>query len=220
MFSIKEAVRVGWGKMKNNFWKVVGLMLVIFLPSLVLQIVSYAGESSESLVAFVFFVLFVAIYVLTLIIQIGGTKVFIRIFDGENPSLKEAFSAYGIFWKYIGTSILYALIVLGGLILLIVPGLIWAIKYSFAPFLVIDKGLSPKAALKESGAMTQGTRWRLVGFAIVVGLVNLLGYLALGIGVLVTGPVTILAYIHVYRKLGERLVPTTMEGLTPITTSI
>lgn len=209
MFSIREAVKVGWNKMKNNFWKVVGLMVVMILPSLVMQLAGTVSEDAGLVTSIFFFLFFVGLYVVTLIIQIGGTKLFFRISDGESPELKEAFSAYGIFWKYIGTSILYCLIVLGGLILLVIPGLIWLVKYSFAPLLVIDKGLSPKVALKESGVMTHGIKWRLVGLFLVLGLVTILGYLAFGVGILVSSPVAIFAYIHVYRKLQERLTPAT-----------
>lgn len=50
--------------------------------------------------------------------------------------------------------------------------------------------------------MTEGVKWKLLGFCIVMGLINIVGLVALVVGVLVSFPVTNLAYLHIYRKLG------------------
>ena len=41
----------------------------------------------------------------------------------------------------------------------------------------------------------------------MLALINLLGVLALGVGLLVSIPVSSLAFVHAYRVLGSRAVP-------------
>lgn len=51
--------------------------------------------------------------------------------------------------------------------------------------------------------MTKGHKGWLFGFAIVLGLLNIAGFLAFGVGLLFTIPITIMAQIYVYRQLED-----------------
>jgi len=118
------------------------------------------------------------------------------------PLFKDLFQGWDVFWKFIGCGILVTLLVLGGLFLLIIPGIIWAIKYSFAPYLVVE-GVSPVEALKKSGELTKGYKWDIFLFGLLVGLINVLGMFLFFVGILVALPVTLIAYAYVYKKLKE-----------------
>jgi uncharacterized membrane protein len=91
-----------------------------------------------------------------------------------------------------------------GLVLLIVPGVIFGLMFMFSTFLVIDRELAPIEALKESNRITYGHKWRLLGFTLVLLLINVLGALALLVGLLVTVPVSSLTFTHAYRVLSGR----------------
>jgi len=71
-------------------------------------------------------------------------------------------------------------------------------------FLVIDKGLGPVASLKESWRITKGSKWELFILIIVLAVLNLLGAIALLIGLFITIPVTALATVHAYRTLEHK----------------
>jgi uncharacterized membrane protein len=77
-----------------------------------------------------------------------------------------------------------------------------ALMFMFTTFLVIERELGPIEALKESNRITRGHKWNLLGLLLMLILVNLLGVLALIVGLLVSVPVTMLALTHVYRVLG------------------
>ena len=79
--------------------------------------------------------------------------------------------------------------------------------FMFATFIVIDRELGPIEAMKESKRLAHGHKWALLGFVLVLALINLLGVLALGVGLLVSIPVSSLAFVHTYRVLGGRAVP-------------
>lgn len=97
-----------------------------------------------------------------------------------------------------------ALAVAVGLVLLIVPGIIFGLMFMFATFIVIERELGPIDALSESHRLTRGHKWQLFGFVLLLILVNLLGLLALVVGILVSIPVSTLAFVHAYRVLGGK----------------
>ena len=80
----------------------------------------------------------------------------------------------GYFWQYLWTVILYALIVVGGLLLLIVPGIIWAFHYVFAPYAVLIEGVSGRPALWRSRELTKGRVFRILLIELGFGLLCLL----------------------------------------------
>jgi uncharacterized membrane protein len=56
-------------------------------------------------------------------------------------------------------------------------------------------------ALKGSSALTRGVKWDLGVFASVLLLVNFIGIVCFGVGLIITIPITMLASVFVYRKL-------------------
>jgi len=88
-----------------------------------------------------------------------------------------------------------------GILLLVVFGVILVVMFIFAGLLVIDREVGPIEALKESYRITSGHRWSILGLILVLFLINLLGLLALIVGMLVSIPIALLALTHAYRVL-------------------
>ena len=87
--------------------------------------------------------------------------------------------AMGKFFIYLWTTFLYILIIFGGCILLIVPGIIFELQYIFAPILsVLDDGRGGKY-FEKSLAMTEGRKWSIFVCSIFAGLYTLPVYIAL-----------------------------------------
>lgn len=204
MFSIKESFKLGWEKTRANFWKVVGFAFVALVPSIITSILNGIREGSDSvLIMIIATLLTIAFNVVAIVIGIGLMKIFLRMYDGENPRAGEILSTQGVFWKYLGGSILYALVVFGGIILFIIPGIVWAVKYCFTPIIIVDTKAGPITALKESGRLAQGTKWRLLGFMILSAIIVMAGYAIVLVGALVTTPIVLFAWVHIYRKLSS-----------------
>ena len=91
--------------------------------------------------------------------------------------------------------------------MLIVPGIIFTLMFLFTTFIVVDRELGPIEAMKDSHRITRGHKWPLLGFLVLLMLINLAGLMALVVGLLVTIPVTSLAFTHAYRVLGGRAAP-------------
>ncbi len=197
-FSSKEALTFGWNTFKNNFSFLISLfagIAVIYLGLGALQ--SYADQHSTILSLIVSII----DWLLRLSISVGLIEIPLLILDGKPADYGHLFSGYRHLISYFTGSILYMLIILGGLLLLVVPGIIWAMRFQFFGYLIIDKGLRPVEALKASWAMTRGEVWHLFTFALLLALINVAGLLALTVGLLVSAPVSILSVAFVYRKL-------------------
>ena len=135
-------------------------------------------------------------------ITIGLTKTILMLVDQNQKDYKNLYLfTLPLFIPFLLTSIAYSAIMVAGIILLIVPGVIWAIKFQFFSYLIIDENLKPKKALIKSGIMTQGHKLQLFLLALVLGLANLAGALLFLVGLIFTIPMSLLIMAYTYREL-------------------
>ncbi len=197
-FSIGEALRLGWRTTKEHFWFFVGLLLIIIVISMVPGIVFQVLEIREGVAVIVSQVI---IMVFAILFKIGLLKIALAFVRGGRPSMAELYRSWRLFLKFLAGTLLYWLILLGGFILFIIPGIILALKFQWYTYFIVDKGLGPIAALKASSRATNGLKWDLLGANVVFGIVNFLGVLALILGIFATAPTVIVAMAYVYTKL-------------------
>ncbi len=204
-FVISYAVQFGWDITKSNIGFFIGLLIVVGLIQYVPDTVAAIIEADAPALSLI---IRIASYVLSTIIGMGIIKICLKFCDGEKGEFSDLFSCYPLFFKYLVGSILYGSIVVVGLILLIIPGIIWAIKFQFFDYSIVDEGLGPIDALEKSSEITRGVKWDLFIFAILLVIIDILGFLCLLVGLFVTIPVTMVATAFVYRKL----LPETYQG--------
>lgn len=70
--------------------------------------------------------------------------------------------AYKTSFNVLGSIIIFGLIVFGGMILLIIPSIIWGVKYFFTPMISALEGKKAKEALKESKLLVKGHFWQIL----------------------------------------------------------
>lgn len=114
--------------------------------------------------------------------------------------------------RYFVTTTLLVVAVGLGLLLLVVPGVYLGARWLFAPLVVVEEGLEPVAALRRSWDMTSAIGGRVALLVLALAALNLLGALALGLGVLVTMPISLVAIVHAYRHVRDRR---SVDTLTP-----
>jgi len=214
-FSIKEALSFGWETFKKYPWFLIGITLtVVVLPYLIQYLLQLPFQSNPPPIGAdldprytqewnpMMLISTIVSSLLSAYLTIGTIRISLKLADGKKTEFKDLYSAKAeTFIRYVIGGLLYSLIVIAGIILLIIPGIIFAIKYQYYNYLIVDKSLSPFDAIKKSGKITQGYKWNLLLFGFVIGVVTLLGLFALVVGILVAAPVTGLAQAYVYRKL-------------------
>ncbi|MBU1888281.1 MAG: hypothetical protein KKB46_03710, partial [Candidatus Omnitrophica bacterium] len=169
-FSKKEALRFGWVTMKNNIGFFIGILMMAGLFAVASGIITKTVELNKgnNAVIFLLLVIAIAIWALQRVVEMGSMRIALKFNDKEKPIFSDLFSCFHLFFKYIAGTILYLLIMIGGLCLLVVPGIIWMIKFQFFGFLIIDKNLGPIEALKKSYEITRGVKWNLFLFHVIM----------------------------------------------------
>lgn len=194
-------IRFGWETFKKRTWFFVGVtFLIAVLSGVSSGIASAFGHQgiAQGLGG-------VINLILGTFIAMGMTAFFLKGHDmPESVESKELWHPQP-FWIFLATRLLVGAVVVIGIILLIVPGVIFGLMFMFAPYLVIDKGLGPIEAMKESKRITTGNKWQLFGFVLALLGVNILGAICLLVGLLVSIPVSCLAVVHAYRTLQKQV---------------
>ncbi|MCX6718137.1 MAG: hypothetical protein NTY81_00835 [Candidatus Staskawiczbacteria bacterium] len=102
-------------------------------------------------------------------------------------------------------SLLVGLATLGGLILLIIPGIIFAIWFCFSMFVYIDEGAKGTSALKRSKQLVQGYWWPIFGRLVVIFVVAILlswiKFFGTIINIFFVAPFTIVFLYALYQDL-------------------
>jgi uncharacterized membrane protein len=74
----------------------------------------------------------------------------------------------------------------------------------FTQFILADEKISFSVAMAQSKEMTQGIKWKLLGFGAILFGVNLIGCLPFFLGLIVTVPITTLASYILYVELRKQ----------------
>jgi uncharacterized membrane protein len=203
--SVKECLRFGWKTFRSRPWFFVGATAIIFAVSMVSgELDSFAHKPDAA-----FFGLIVGLVaaIISVLLYMGEVSFALRAHDAPSAVSLRDLWAPRPFWKAVGTVIIVMVGTVIGLILLIVPGVIFIVLTAFALPLVMDKGLGPIEAIKRSIALTKGNRWNLFLLMLACLGISILGFLALFVGLLVSTPVTLFAVIHAYRTLEGSALP-------------
>jgi hypothetical protein len=196
----KEAIKTGWELTKKNL----GFAFVVYAVYMGITFaLSYleAGVRESLGSGLVYFNIWVLTILITVLLTLGLYKIYLELYDGKKAVLVALFTGFEQYFYFLICDILLILIVAGGLILFIIPGIIWAIKYQFALYLVVDRKMKPIEAIKMSGKITMGHKVNLFLFCWVLLGVAILGLLCCCVGIIPAGIIIFFSHIHIYRKL-------------------
>lgn len=195
--NITQLLGRSWEIFKSNAGRFIGIIVIMMIFSAVPEaLVRLAPENQ--LYAFFISVIFL---VPQIILSMGVIKYTLDVIDGQNPGLSVLFSQYRYFFRFFGASFLFNIIAVTGYLLLIVPGIILSIRLQFFSYLIIDRDSKAVDSLKESWNRTSGITMDLFCLALVTVGINLLGFIALFAGLLVSVPVTMILIGLLFREL-------------------
>lgn len=146
--------------------------------------------------------------VLTWFLSLGLTRIGLNLVSGKEATLGMLFGEGGKLLRMIGASLLYGLMVVFGLLLLVVPGIILAVRFGRYQEAIVDRDLGIMEAFHYSFALTRNNGMNLFGFAVLRFLIVIAGALALCVGLIYALPLVWLADLVAYRWLqhGPRVV--------------
>jgi uncharacterized membrane protein len=200
---ISEALTFGWETFRNNALFLIGVTIAVALINGAVEIADEYGPVEYGYFGFVINVIEILV---NAVLGLGLIAIMLAFKDGRLPEFVDLFNRAPLVFHYVAATILYALMVVVGLVFLIVPGIYLAVRFGYYGYFIVDEEVGPIEALKKSSDLTEGVRMDLFLFgALLIGL-NILGLMVLLVGVLVTMPMSQLACAHVFRHLQNAAV--------------
>ena len=198
---------MGWRGTTKHFLFFVGMIVILMVVSIAFQLVVEAVNAlpRPGMITLIAALVAAAIQ---WVMALGAIKIALTVLADQKPAMSMLFSEYRKLGSYAAAVIVYVVVVAIGLLLFVVPGIWLALRFHLFPYAVVDRNLSWGEALRFSDKITQGFKWRLVGFYIVIYVINILGVLALGVGMLVTIPIALVATAAAYRMLADQSAST------------
>ncbi len=119
-------------------------------------------------------------------IDYGVRWVYLKAVRKEKINIKDMFSVFERnYWNAVLANLLVGIIVGFGIIMLIVPGIIFACRLAFVPYLVIDQKMDVMDALKTSWEMTRGHGWPIFFIGLLAIPIFIAGLIVLFFGVII-----------------------------------
>lgn len=143
-------------------------------------------------------------------ISIAGIIAIAKVVRGQSLELRNVYrTSWNMLWKFSLLCITLFLIELGGILLLVIPAVIFGVWFSFSRFIFIENKLTIKEALKKSRELTRGKFWAILGRYLVFAIASmffgvLLSTIPYGLGEIITtvfGALFVLPYYLLYREL-------------------
>ncbi|MEN8203241.1 MAG: hypothetical protein ABFS28_11645 [Bacteroidota bacterium] len=117
----------------------------------------------------------------------GANWVFLKAVRGERIEIRDMFVVFQKnYWNAVIANIVVGVIVGLGIVMLIVPGIIFACRLAFVPYLVVDREMDVMDALRVSWDMTRGHGWQIFFMGLLTIPVVIGGLLCLGVGIIIS----------------------------------
>ncbi len=145
----------------------------------------------------------VVVFIVGTLVRGGANIYWLRLVRGQNAQFGDTIAVASFFLPLLIVTVVAAVGIGFGFVLLIVPGIILALGWFFVTQIVVDKNVGYVDALRASWRLTKGYKWDLLVFAILCALLNFVGVLACGVGIIVTNAVVMGAVVIVYDRIAE-----------------
>ena len=209
VLSVGEAIRYGWARFKANPWTWVCAIIIAAVIQSVLN--SLFGNRStfrvdtfgQSFWTISWIIGSIVTTVVGYLINAALVRGALDEVDGRRPSL-GAFFRFTNVGNVILASILVGVMVAIGLILFVIPGVIVVFLSWWTLQFVIDRHDSAIEGIRDSFRAISSQAGTVFLLALALIGINILGAIPLGLGLLITIPLTIIASTYAYRIVSGR----------------
>ena len=174
----------GWKRLKQYFLElllITAIGIIIAVPFGIFNddtVMIGAGAAILGILGFAYGLLVVQP------VDYGVSFANLRAARGDKLEIKDMFQAFKNYVNVVLANLLTGAIIIIGLVLLIVPGIIFACKLAFVPYLVIDRKMEAIEAVKESWRMTGGYAWKVFLIGLLAIPISIAGLICFGIGII------------------------------------
>ncbi len=182
-----EYLKTGWELFKRYPGWFAGFCLIYAVIHLVLHFLPLIGT--------------VASFAVGPALLMGNFIVSAKLLQDRTPKFSDFFLGFRFFIPLLLTALVGGVLAGIGLVLLVIPGVYLLVGYLFASALVVDRRLDFWQALETSRRTVNPIWFSMFAFVLLLTLINVAGILLLGLGLLVSVPLTTCAITAAYADL-------------------
>lgn len=208
----------GWRVMKKNFISLFLVSIIIFVAGIPVAIFFNVTEIHPQTwgiiaVAVVFAQIFGLAYSLFILspLEYGAKFVYLKAARDDQFEVVNMFDSFKNYLNVVLASLLSGAIITFGFFFLIIPGIVFACRLVFVPYLVMDKKLDPVKAVEESWRLTKGHGWRILWMGILAFFIIIAGLIVLIFGVFISAMWISSTFATLYHAVlvqkGEYVIP-------------
>ncbi len=124
---------------------------------------------------------------------VGIHRMALDAVNGATPSWRDLSRSIPRGPTLLIAAFVHALVIAVGLLMLVVPGIYVGVRWSLHPHVIAARAVSAAGALRDAARLTRHSWWRVFRMQLVLIALNVCGAALLGVGLLVTVPVSNLA---------------------------
>jgi hypothetical protein len=211
-----DIIKKSWGiftKRENLIYLIkiyspIGFLAVIslaftYVPLLTKFFETYSGNIVMSIFNFLF-------AILAIFINLSGIIAVTAIIGGQTPTIESIYKkALSKYLKFLLLTIVVYIIFALGIVLLIVPFILFMTWFAFSMFIYVERGTGIRASLSESKKLVKGRFWKIFVRISAFGLFSVLSqivlsFLPLGMGTIayyLIGGLFLLPQILLYKEV-------------------
>jgi uncharacterized membrane protein len=134
-------------------------------------------------------------------LQVGFHSFCTKKLYNRRAEIGELFKGFDFFLPAFVAALLISIFVCFGALLCIIPGLVVASMYKFTYLFIFDKRMDFWPAMQASHDVVKNDYFGFTIFLLAMAGINILGFLACIVGLLVTIPVSVVAITIAYQEL-------------------
>ncbi len=208
-FSISEVLSEAWQKVSGSKLKIIGAFFVYaVIATLTTQFISLFLDSTPYMEAEQYADAFIINALVgwlaspvTLPLSLGVLLLGYARANDEALAIDTIFNYYVYVWSLVFASLLITLFTYVGFALLLIPGIYLSVAYSFTLPLIIDKKLGIWGAMEVSRQAVTHAWWTIAGVNGTLFVIVVLSAMPMGVGLIWTIPLLMIAQGVMYRKI-------------------
>ena len=216
---IGACIARSWELLKQNFWPVIGISLLITIITFAINQV--IGLGSRPAVRDMILTHHLSVGGISLVLgtsllgspvytvlTAGLFKYYLKLIRAEAPTIADAFAGFSpIAGQLILLGLVSSILNLIAFFLCVIPMIYLTVSWIYALPLIIDRNLQFWDAMELSRKVV-GKHWFITfAFLLVIGLLGACGFIACCIGLFVTIPLATIALMYAYEDIFSRQGP-------------
>lgn len=173
----------GWRQMFKYFLELLLIGIIGWVIGIPSGATVWAEGAAVAAGILVFFALFYGFLIIGPV-DYGVSFAHLKAARGDKLEITDMFAGFRNYWNAVFANLLVGVIIFIGFILLIIPGIIFACKLAFTPYLVVDQKMDVIEAIKVSWSMTRGHAWKVFFIGLLAIPIVIVGLVLFIIGII------------------------------------